>query len=627
MVKRQKEKQYLSSRESRNYQSIRAGTAIGPNSSLASSKLPFSHCALTLQPYQTPVCNADGTLFDKDALAGFVWKHRKDPATGQDMTMQDMIVLNMAKDEETGAWQCPILQKSLGDHGKVVAIRQRSNNNNRTNTANVYSYQAYHELNVKAKNYTDLTSGEPFDKKRDVILLNDPDNETEQQQRRNIAQFYHIRHERELKQAADANNSNDNSKDIRHSRTASRVLDKLQKNKRKRDEQQQQQESDNSNKKRQQIFTGNIIPIQDPNDNSKSSIIHATVTAQDVTGVEYNQGAGAASLTSTGLSQHDDGQARAATQEEMLRAQFRVMTQKLKGQKGRVQLELQRVERTKNKSSSGEENDDSDDNKKILQEFSLTLELDCDIAPRTCTNFLGLCAAGKYNGCEFHRVIPRFMMQGGKALQETEDTSLWGQPFRDEFDRRLNHNGPGILSSANAGPHTNQRQFFITFASCPHLDRKHSVFGRVVMGMKQLKEFESQVVTDKQDRPKHEAIVILATKVLENPAQTAADLERERLTELVRARYLKKKKKSNEQQTQNSGRSTTVASKSGGGGVGKYLRLKQQQQQKAKGNNKAKKKKSSSILSNNDDDGGEQVLPRRLPPPPQKTKFQDFSGW
>jgi len=111
----------------------------------------------------------------------------------------------------------------------------------------------------------------------------------------------------------------------------------------------------------------------------------------------------------------------------------------------------------------------------------IVIELFADKAPTTVNNFVFLARDGFYDGVTFHRVIKGFMAQGGDPTGSGSGGP--GYRFADEFHPALKHDQPGILSMANAGPGTNGSQFFITYGATPHLDGKHTVFGRVIEGM------------------------------------------------------------------------------------------------------------------------------------------------
>ena len=103
-----------------------------------------------------------------------------------------------------------------------------------------------------------------------------------------------------------------------------------------------------------------------------------------------------------------------------------------------------------------------------------------DDAPLTVANFVNLAQRGFYDGLRFHRVVADFMIQGGDPTGTGRGGP--GYTFADEFSPRRKHDAAGTLSMANAGPGTNGSQFFITHGPQPHLDGRHSVFGRVVSG-------------------------------------------------------------------------------------------------------------------------------------------------
>jgi len=110
----------------------------------------------------------------------------------------------------------------------------------------------------------------------------------------------------------------------------------------------------------------------------------------------------------------------------------------------------------------------------------MRLKLFADKAPMTVNNFVFLARDGFYDGVPFHRVIKDFMIQTG----DPTGTGRGGPGYRfpDEIHPELRHDGPGVLSMANAGPNTNGSQFFITHVATPWLDGKHAVFGKLVDG-------------------------------------------------------------------------------------------------------------------------------------------------
>mmetsp|Transcript_7981 Transcript_7981/g.21271 ORF Transcript_7981/g.21271 Transcript_7981/m.21271 type:complete len:158 (-) Transcript_7981:363-836(-) len=141
---------------------------------------------------------------------------------------------------------------------------------------------------------------------------------------------------------------------------------------------------------------------------------------------------------------------------------------------------------------------------------SFTVELYYKHAPKTTKNFEGLAKKGYYDGVVFHRIIRDFIIQGGDPTGTGRGgESIYGGKFEDEITRDLKHTGAGILSMANAGPNTNGSQFFITLAPTPHLDGKHTIFGRVCSGMQVIKRM-GNVQTDATDKPTTDVKIVRA---------------------------------------------------------------------------------------------------------------------
>lgn len=148
----------------------------------------------------------------------------------------------------------------------------------------------------------------------------------------------------------------------------------------------------------------------------------------------------------------------------------------------------------------------------------VTIELFEDLAPKTVANFEKLAKDGFYNGTKFHRVIKDFMIQGGDPLSKDDlQKNLWGTggpgyQFNDEINSEKIVRG--VLAMANSGANTNGSQFFIVTASAaPWLDGKHTVFGKVVMGMDVVLKIEKvpTFMPGAVDRPLDNVIIEAAT--------------------------------------------------------------------------------------------------------------------
>ncbi|XP_075960485.1 RING-type E3 ubiquitin-protein ligase PPIL2 [Anarhichas minor] len=240
----------------------------------------------------------------------------------------------------------------------------------------------------------------------------------------------------------------------------------------------------------------------------------------------------------------------------------------------------------------------------------LNLELHCDKVPKAGENFTRLCKKGYYDGTVFHRSIRNFMIQGGDPTGTgTGGESFWGKPFKDEFKPNLSHTGRGVLSMANSGPNTNKSQFFITFRSCIYLDRKHTVFGRIVGGFEALTAMENVESDPKSDKPKSEIKIITATVFVDPYEEADAQIAAERETELQKQEEEKQQTSIAQQKAKEK-----QAPKTFKAGVGKYI-------------NPATKKRSAVEDESGPSTSGAAPSTSGAKKSKAKSSFGDFSSW
>lgn len=320
----------------------------------------------------------------------------------------------------------------------MVAIRHG-------NSANVFQYDTLERLNFKPKMWKDLVSDEDFTKK-DIITLQDPQN----LEARDLSSFKYLKdgedsgipkEEAEINTAAMGNaakilKAKEAVAKARAERAAGQVMN----------------QSKNGT-------SSNTVP--------KQQMSKARVTPYNAT--NHTTGLAAASFTSTGVTPHTSGALALMTDEEYLLKRGRVK------QKGYVSIHT----------SHGD----------------LTLELYPEHAPKAVWNFIKLAQQGYYDGIVFHRNIRNFMIQGGDPSGTgKQGQSIWGKIFEDELLSPLKHDGRGVVSMANKGKNTNSSQFFITYRKTPHLDGKHTIFGKVVESDDTLRKLE-EIKVGENDRP------------------------------------------------------------------------------------------------------------------------------
>ncbi|KAI5367533.1 Putative cyclophilin-type peptidyl-prolyl cis-trans isomerase domain, U-box [Septoria linicola] len=522
-------------------------------------RLPFSFCAVSLQPFEHPVCTAEGTIFDLTNILPWIKKHGTNPINGQPLKSSELIKLNFAKNEE-GEYVDPVTFKVITDNTHLVGIKT---------TGNVYSYDTVQRLNIKAKNWRDLVSDEEF-KRSDIITLQDPQN----LESRNLSDFKYLKEgqstltaDQEAERSAGVNDQNLGS--------AAKIL-KAKEAVAKARAEREKASSGNATAEAQALANARKAQAEVARSSRASKPVPRNAA-------RYTTGAAAAAFTSTGLTPSTDSSRAIMTDEEYMLKPKRVK------QKGYVRM--------------------------TTNLGSMNIELYPEFAPKAVWNFIQLSKRGYYNGVNFHRNIQRFMIQGGDPTGTGRGgQSCWGKTFTDELEGPLKHDGRGVLSMANKGKDTNTSQFFILYRQAPHLNLKHTIFGRVMEGLDTLDKLEG-VEVDEGNRPL-QSCTIQDMAVLIDPFEDYLKERDEKDAAEARKERLKKEGGAEDERTTWTGKRIRADGKvgdaSGETEVGKYL------------------KQASTAAEQEDEIVGEWDEPEMAPSAKKVKKgggFGDFSAW
>ncbi|ORY14401.1 cyclophilin-like domain-containing protein [Clohesyomyces aquaticus] len=481
-------------------------------------RLPFNYCAVSLQPFTDPVCTANGTVFDLTHILTWLQKHSTNPVDGTPLKRADLLELHFAKNEDN-EYVDPVTYKVFTDNTHLVALR---------NTGNVFSWDTVERLNIKAKNWKDLVSDADFTRK-DIITLQDPQNP----ESRNFGAYKHIQDgETTLPDTEGSVNTDALG-------NAGKILKAKEAVAKARAERE-------AKAKGLQVSKGVVAKS-----GAGGRPVASTSKPAPYNAAIYTSGRAAASLTSTGVTPHTSGERAVLSEEEFMLKPKRV---KQKGY-ARISTNL------------------GDLNIELLPEF----------APKAVWNFVKLAQKGHYRGTIFHRNIKNFMIQGGDPTGTGRGgQSIWGKPFNDELEGPNKHDARGVISMANKGKNTNTSQFFITYRQVPHLDKKHSIFAKVIGGIDTtLKAMESAEAGEK-DKPLDD-IKILDIVVYVDPFEEWQKDRAEKEGKELEEEEIKRQGGRVDDRTTWTGKRIradgTVEASNDGPAIGKYLKAAKMQQQ------------------------------------------------
>ncbi|KAK8162318.1 cyclophilin-like domain-containing protein [Phyllosticta citrichinensis] len=492
-------------------------------------RLPFNFCALSLQPFEHPVCTAEGTIFDLTNILPWLKKHGTNPVDGSPLKSSNLIKLNFMKNED-GEYADPVTYKVFTENTHLVALK---------NTGNVYSWDTIERLNIKAKNWRDLVTDEEFSRK-DIITLQDPQN----LEARDLSTFKY------LKEGADT--LTDEQKEQRASGVNADALGSSAKVL-KAKEAVAKARADRDKAAKAKANGGDMAAaLARTRAEQGAGAGQSQSKPAPYNAAQHTTGKAAASFTSTGLTPHTSNERAILSEEEYMLKPKRIKA-----------LGYARMQ-----TSLGE----------------LNVELLPEYAPKAVWNFVQLAKKGYYRDMAFHRNIKNFMIQGGDPTGTGRGgSSIWGKNFNDEFEGPQSHDARGILSMANKGKNTNGSQFFITYRPAKHLDRKHTIFGRVVGGLETLSRLENAPTDSETNRP-DPPITLEDVVVFVDPFEEFQKQKAEKEAKENEKEEIQRQGGTEDDKTTWTGkriRGDGTVENTGSGGVGKYLKQAVEEQRTA----------------------------------------------
>ncbi|CAD7968680.1 unnamed protein product [Amoebophrya sp. A120] len=537
-------------------------------------KLPLHCCALSLQKFESPVCDrSTGDVYEAANIIPFLKNFgEKSPVTGKALSISNLVAVKFTKmpkqdkDDLTTSEFCDAIDttKPLLETAKVVLNAQ---------SGHVYLFETVFQLNKKAGNFHDLITEEPFDWRKDIVVLQDP----QQPELRDVTKFWHVKEkdrlERELalameeKQATTKGMSSSSSSSTakHHASTAGRkdpkkenkfatntIMDSIRdatkdnifaeinarftgsqneavKKKEKEDEhkfinitsESMKSALEAQKKRKQELDVINDAKRQKQEELDKKK---REQEKNRTVNKFYTSGQVSRGFTSTmALATTGNNANRLNTDEEERELLYDQVKKRQKNCKGYVKMSLGLVD-IKEKKLHGAAAPQAQP--KPLG--AINIELHADIAPHAVDNFLRHCESGYYTGTIFHRLVPNFVLQGGDPSGTgTGGQSAFddGKPFKDEIDSRLQFQKKACLAMANPSvKNENKSQFFFTLRDdlTSTLFKKHTCFGRVVGNFALLETLGRDIATTGKDdprpnKPKNYDITITEIEIFSNP--------------------------------------------------------------------------------------------------------------